>query len=964
VIKGNVRISVDSDKIKATLVFHPDLKAEEWDKTTLSSALGDAGLGQLVNATRLDNIMKDISGSRPGDKTVTIAEGVAPVPPVDSVIDFSDFDFTEEYTADIARQVFEKNPSPVVYEIRQESRKTEKIIKSKASGPFGQPKQEKKIVFEKYEKKERVSVDPEIEGLGYIGDNEILAIVKPGKPGKDGMTIFGNPIKAARPGDVKLYTSDCIKVTGNTAKSTAQGFVRRGKNWIELLPYRDHKIEISKSSDATSCLLDFTPGINSMNEINIKNIYEKCSDLGFPESTMISPEELIKLLKDAISKSSQIKAFPLNLPEDAKVLLNISGDSVKAVLSITKGKGSGKQFNLKDLAELIEKNSIKVNNPEKLKKEITNFMESSKLSLSDCVIAQGKAPTKGEDGKIVFTVQFPGEAEQKTILAAIKKGIAGIDSLESATEFPLEKIEKVAYVSKGMKVAEIKTPGQGQPGIDVYGNKIPGITGHEPGLQLYENLKMENGIIVSKTDGVIEIFKWGETMMMRAHAHRDGKLELKVADDKMRLFLNLTQGQGSGRLFSYKDLETELIKRKITRGLKKEVIDRIFQHLAQGSEIKDCIIAEGFLPHSDESGFRILVPNSSGRSINPVKKDEIVAEIVPVKKKGETGYNVFGEPVGPSSDAILSYEAGENVRKDTDKNGIVRFLANVDGRLVLENEILKIQNIRFIEGDVDAKIGNLQVPGSIHVKGNVHSGLRLFAQGDIIVLGTVGASVLSAGGSIKIHKGIAGEGKAIIRAKKKIETSFAKDAYLLAVADINIEKLCSHCVIKCNGKVFVSPKSGSIIGGKIKASKGIEAFIIGDKDSATEISFGQDYLLNDRIESEEKKVEKLKNEILKIDSIFADSKKGLSVSVFELDKKKKDKVAFIKQIERIKKDVLHLRDKFELHFPSSEIIVHGSLLPNTVIESHMRVFNVTKTLTKVIISFNQTNGLIEQTFFL
>jgi hypothetical protein len=137
---------------------------------------------------------------------------------------------------------------------------------------------------------------------------------------------------------------------------------------------------------------------------------------------------------------------------------------------------------------------------------------------------------------------------------------------------------------------------------------------------------------------------------------------------------------------------------------------------------------------------------------------------------------------------------------------------------------------------------------------------------------------------------------------------------------------------------------------------GIEAANLGtEKGIKTQISFGQDYLVADRIELEEKEIMKLKDAIAKIDSSLRQYEKA--GDRVRLDSARKEKLKYLKMIEKRSIRLFNFREKFEEHSPST-ITVRGTLYPGVVLESHGRFKEISAPQKGVRITFDPEQGQI------
>jgi hypothetical protein len=165
-----------------------------------------------------------------------------------------------------------------------------------------------------------------------------------------------------------------------------------------------------------------------------------------------------------------------------------------------------------------------------------------------------------------------------------------------------------------------------------------------------------------------------------------------------------------------------------------------------------------------------------------------------------------------------------------------------------------------------------------------------------------------------------------------------------------------HSTVKCNGRLRMQSDRGSVVGGRVRVRKGMEVQNLGStRGVATEVSFGQDYLIADRIEKEEREVEKLKLKITKDDMAMKEESENRD----RLEELRKEKKKLLKMIEQRSVRLFTLREKFEEHYPS-ELRVHGTVFPGVRIESHGRTMEFTAPKKGVVVSFDEETGRLTQ----
>jgi hypothetical protein len=205
-------------------------------------------------------------------------------------------------------------------------------------------------------------------------------------------------------------------------------------------------------------------------------------------------------------------------------------------------------------------------------------------------------------------------------------------------------------------------------------------------------------------------------------------------------------------------------------------------------------------------------------------------------------------------------------------------------------------------------------------------------------------------------QGIVGGNKAVIRAKENIETTFAEQATLLAVGDLKVKNSCLRCSIKCNGSVQLTTAKGELVGGEVQSRRGLEVEHLGNqKHVQTKVSFGQDYLVLDQIQKQEREIGRVKEKITGLDRKMREYER--SGQRRELDRARGEKLKMMKAIEKRSMHLFSLRERYEEHF-DSQVVVRGTVYPGVVLESHGRFLEISSEKKKVVFRFDENTGRI------
>ncbi|MCL6451319.1 MAG: FapA family protein [Acetobacteraceae bacterium] len=333
---------------------------------------------------------------------------------------------------------------------------------------------------------------------------------------------------------------------------------------------------------------------------------------------------------------------------------------------------------------------------------------------------------------------------------------------------------------------------------------------------------------------------------------RDGWMAVAVDLDGMRAQVRVFPPQG-GRPLTVVKAEGVLRLAGVRAG-----IDR--RSLAEAVEACDplhpVVVARGVPPQDGEDAqvefhFRVregpLRPaeTEDGRVdfynlnlVENVKAGQVLATKTPARP-GRPGYKVTGEelPARPGKDVGLS--AGQNVAVSPDgltltaaKDG--HAFRGLQGRVT----VLPVFEVR---GNVDLSTGNIDCVGSVVVRGNVESGLRVVAQRDVEVYGCVDGGMVRAGGDVLVKRGIQGRGRGGVEAQGNVSALFVQNARVSAGGRVEVGEAIMHSQVVAGEKVEVRGRKGLIVGGMVRAGEEVSARVVGSPYSTpTQIEVGVD----------------------------------------------------------------------------------------------------------------------------
>ncbi len=360
----------------------------------------------------------------------------------------------------------------------------------------------------------------------------------------------------------------------------------------------------------------------------------------------------------------------------------------------------------------------------------------------------------------------------------------------------------------------------------------------------------------------------------------DSSLQIDVSKDKLEVTILLTEPSG-GKILSVTEIVDNLNKNNIKFGIinKKieEVVNRqVFNQsilIAQGKAAISGEDGQIIYPFNDETESRNTIIDEDGRidyknlnRIRNVNAGTLLIEIIP-PTEGINGMDVYGNEIVARTGKEVLIKKGKNVVESEDG---LKIYAAKDGEVHFIDGTIYVDEVININGDIDNETGNIQFNGKINIKGNVQSGFKVEAEGDIEIWGVVEGATLISKGNIIIHRGVQGNNQAYLQCSGNLNAKYLENVRVKCGGNVESDAIL-HSDVTTKGKIIVSGKKGLIVGGDIKAGKEVRANVVGSNmGTITKIEVG--------IDPEEKKYyEQLKVEMLDIEKNIDNSKKAIEL---------------------------------------------------------------------------------------
>lgn len=388
-------------------------------------------------------------------------------------------------------------------------------------------------------------------------------------------------------------------------------------------------------------------------------------------------------------------------------------------------------------------------------------------------------------------------------------------------------------------------------------------------LEKYNLKELNAAIINPKEESLIVVGDWDGIPIRE-------EIKVNISLDKMKVTCRFyPPSKDSGKILTAEDIISDLAFRKIKHGIDQ---DAILNFLQDRQYCTDYVFAVGTQPvHGHDAKIeyffntsRNLQPkrNEDGsvdykelNTISHIKKGDLLARLIK-EDFGKSGKNVLGEEIKPRSVKSAKLQYGKNISINEEHTEIY---SEVTGHANFLNDKVFVSDVYDVSADVDNSVGNIEYEGSVEIQGNVKSGFRVRATGDVIIHGVVEGAFIEAGGQIVVKQGIHGMHKGILKAGTNVMARYIENANISAGGYVEAEAILNSDV-SARGEVRVQGKKGLINGGTVRAGRSIEVQYAGtEMGTFTTLEVGVDP------EKKERYLE-LKNEVSKLANHLEDIK--------------------------------------------------------------------------------------------
>lgn len=235
--------------------------------------------------------------------------------------------------------------------------------------------------------------------------------------------------------------------------------------------------------------------------------------------------------------------------------------------------------------------------------------------------------------------------------------------------------------------------------------------------------------------------------------------------------------------------------------VKEGISENAIEELCKGEyDTKPILIAQGKIPLKGEDGWyeyffrtdvqkKPKVLEDGSADYKDIEWFEVVSEGQKIAyyheaKEGTDGYDVQGNLIKGRKGTEKRVLKGKGFRMEEDKK---TYTALYNGMIRLDGEELSVVNHVELD-EINMTTGNIFFDGSIHIRGNVSSGMTVKATGDIVIDGNVEVATIETEGSVMLRKGMNSSGNGMVKAGKDVVSRFFDATTVVADGNIEVDK--------------------------------------------------------------------------------------------------------------------------------------------------------------------------------
>ncbi len=249
-----------------------------------------------------------------------------------------------------------------------------------------------------------------------------------------------------------------------------------------------------------------------------------------------------------------------------------------------------------------------------------------------------------------------------------------------------------------------------------------------------------------------------------------------------------------------------------------------------------------------------------------------------------------------------------------------QLLATINGRILLENNMVTVSDTLTIPGDINFTTGNILFLGDLVVEGSIRAGFDVQAR-NILVKGQIEGAVVTAQETIQTKMGLKGQNKALLTAGKAIKLGFCEHAKVVTPGDVAINGVCWNSHIYAGKKVIVLD---AVKGGVIccRESVFVKNQLDGGRGQDSRILLGYDPNLLLKLEEVENAIRLLQAKLKDFKAATQQGREHLKEFSAKMELAKKKLAALARQ-----RDTLRCNLDNTCAAEASRLLVPGDVMP-------------------------------------
>lgn len=332
---------------------------------------------------------------------------------------------------------------------------------------------------------------------------------------------------------------------------------------------------------------------------------------------------------------------------------------------------------------------------------------------------------------------------------------------------------------------------------------------------------------------------------------RAASAQIQVSSDGLIAKLVLNRAGFAGQGLKRQELDDVLAQAHVVFGLDQQLLNRVADgEITAGTHV----VASGLpaqpgepasliyhvLQQAEETGDTRVDYREVGKILN-VEVGQLLVTKTPAGA-GTPGTTVTSAVIVARPGRDCPLPMGKGVVPSDDG---LRVYAALSGHVVFAQRRVEVLPSYELSGDVDFSSGNIDFNGNVIIRGNVHNGFKVSAQGHVEIAGGVDNAQIKAGGHIVVKGGVQGQ-RSTLTAGGCISCKYVENGQLEAGDSILVGEAIMHSRVVARCRVTVEGRKGLIVGGFVRAGDEIHAKAVGSPlATPTELEVGVEPAIKD-----------------------------------------------------------------------------------------------------------------------